>query len=45
VIVSRAGLFFLLDGPCFSCRGSYTTQPNGEVQRIVKASSGRMGKC
>jgi ribosomal protein S12 len=45
VIVSRAGLFFLLDGPCFSCRGSHPTQPNGEVKRTVKTSSGRMVKC
>jgi hypothetical protein len=26
-------------------RGSRSTQPNGEVQRIVKTSSGRIVKC
>jgi hypothetical protein len=34
-----------LDGPCFPHRGSHPTQPNGEVQRTVKTSSGRMVKC
>jgi hypothetical protein len=34
-----------LDGPCFPCRGSRPTQPNGEVQRTMKTSSGRMVKC
>jgi hypothetical protein len=34
-----------LDGPCFPRRGSRPTQPNGEVERIVKTSSGRMVKC
>jgi hypothetical protein len=34
-----------LDGPCFSHRGSCPTRPNGEVERIVKTSSGRMVKC
>jgi hypothetical protein len=34
-----------LDGPYFSCRGSHPTRPNGEVERIVKTSSGRMVKC
>jgi hypothetical protein len=34
-----------LDGPCFSRRGSRPTQPNGEVESIVKTSSGRMVKC
>jgi hypothetical protein len=45
VIVSRVGLFFLLEGPRFPRRGSYLTQPSGEVQRTVKASSDRMVKC
>jgi hypothetical protein len=34
-----------LDGLCFPCRGSHSTQPSGEVQRTVKTSSGRMVKC
>jgi hypothetical protein len=34
-----------LDGPCFPCRGSRPTRKNGEVQRTVKTSSGRMVKC
>jgi hypothetical protein len=34
-----------LDGPCFSHRGSRPTQPNGELQRIMKSPSGRMVKC
>jgi hypothetical protein len=34
-----------LDGPCFPCCGSRPTQPNGEVQRTVKISSGHMVKC
>jgi hypothetical protein len=34
-----------LDGPRFPCRGSHPTRPNGEVQRTVKTSSGRMVKC
>jgi hypothetical protein len=34
-----------LDGPCFSRRGSCLTRPNGEVQRTMKTSSGRMVKC
>jgi hypothetical protein len=34
-----------LDGPCFPCCGSRSTRPNGEVERIVKTSSGRMVKC
>jgi hypothetical protein len=33
-----------LDGPCFSRRGSRPTRPNGELERIVKTSSGRMVK-
>jgi hypothetical protein len=33
------------DGPCFSQRGSHPTQLNGEVQRTMKTSSGRMVKC
>jgi hypothetical protein len=33
------------DGPCFPHRGSCPTHSNGEVQRIVKTSSGRMVKC
>jgi hypothetical protein len=34
-----------LDGPRFPHRGSRPTQPSGEVQRIVKTSSGCMVKC
>jgi hypothetical protein len=34
-----------LDGPCFPRRGSCPTGPNGEVQRTVKTSLGRMVKC
>jgi hypothetical protein len=34
-----------LDGPRFPHRGSRPTQPNGELERIVKTSSGRMVKC
>jgi hypothetical protein len=34
-----------LDGPCFLHHGSRPTWPNGEMQRIVKNSSGRMVKC
>jgi hypothetical protein len=34
-----------LDGPRFPHRGSRPTRPSGEVQRIVKTSSGRMVKC
>jgi hypothetical protein len=34
-----------LDGPRFPRRGSRPTRPSGEVQRIVKISSGRMVKC
>jgi hypothetical protein len=34
-----------LDGPYFPHRGSRPTGPNGEVQRTVKTSSGRMVKC
>jgi hypothetical protein len=34
-----------LDDPRFPCRGSRPTQPNGELERIVKTSSGRMAKC
>jgi hypothetical protein len=34
-----------LNGPCFPHRGSRPTQPNGEVQRIVKTSSCCMVKC
>jgi hypothetical protein len=33
------------DGSCFSHRGSRPTCSNGEVQKIVKISSGRMVKC
>jgi hypothetical protein len=33
-----------LDGPRFPRHGSCPTQPSGEVQRIVKTSSGRMVK-
>jgi hypothetical protein len=34
-----------LDGPHFPRSGSRPTRPNGEVERIVKTSSGRMVKC
>jgi hypothetical protein len=34
-----------LDGSHFPHRGSRPTRPNGEVQRTVKTSSGRMVKC
>jgi hypothetical protein len=34
-----------MDGPRFPCCGSRPTRPNGEVQRTVKTSSGRMVKC
>jgi hypothetical protein len=34
-----------LDGPRFPRRGSRPTCSIGEVQRIVKTSSGRMVKC
>jgi hypothetical protein len=33
------------DGPHFPHRGSCPTRSNGEVQRIVKTSSGSMVKC
>jgi hypothetical protein len=32
------------DSPLFHCRGSRSTRLNGEVQRIVKNSSGHMVK-
>jgi hypothetical protein len=34
-----------LDDPHFPHRGSRPTQPNGELERIVKTSSGRIVKC
>jgi hypothetical protein len=34
-----------LDVPRFPHRGSCPTRPNGELERIVKTSSGRMIKC
>jgi hypothetical protein len=34
-----------LDGTCFPRHGSCPTRPNGEVERTVKTSSGRMVKC
>jgi hypothetical protein len=34
-----------LDGPHFARRGSRPTHSNGDVQKIVKTSSGRMVKC
>jgi hypothetical protein len=34
-----------LDGPHFPHRGSRPTRPNGELERIVRTSSGRMVKC
>jgi hypothetical protein len=57
VIVSCVGLVFLLDGltpifeprhldgPRFPRRGSRPTHSNGDGQKIVKTSSGRMVKC
>jgi hypothetical protein len=33
------------DGPHFPRRGSHPTHSNGEVQRLVKTSSGHMAKC
>jgi hypothetical protein len=34
-----------LDGPRLPRHGSRPTRPNGELERIVKISSGRMVKC
>jgi hypothetical protein len=34
-----------LNGPRFLRHDSHPTEPNGEVQMIVKTSSGRMVKC
>jgi hypothetical protein len=34
-----------LDGLRFTRRGSHPTRSNGDVQKIVKTSSGRMVKC
>jgi hypothetical protein len=34
-----------LDGPCFPHRGSHPIGSNGEVQKTMKISSGRMVKC
>jgi hypothetical protein len=34
-----------LDNPHFPHRGSHPTSSNGEVQKTVKTSSGRMVKC
>jgi hypothetical protein len=34
-----------LDGPHFFRRGSHLTRPNGELERIVRTSLGRMVKC
>jgi hypothetical protein len=34
-----------LNNPHFPRRGSRPTRPNGEVQRTIKTSSGRMVKC
>jgi hypothetical protein len=34
-----------LDGPRFPHHGSRPTRPSGEVQRMVKTSSGHMVKC
>jgi hypothetical protein len=34
-----------LDDPYFPHRGSRPTWPNGELERIVKTSSGHMVKC
>jgi hypothetical protein len=41
----RVGMVFLLDGPRFPRRGSRSTCSNGEVQKTMKTSSGRMVKC
>jgi hypothetical protein len=57
VIVSRVDLVFLQEGftpilsrdtwmvHVFSHRGSHPTRSNGDVQNILKTSSGRMVKC
>jgi hypothetical protein len=34
-----------LDGPRFPYHGSHPTGPNGEVQKTVKTSLGRIVKC
>jgi hypothetical protein len=34
-----------MDGPRFPHRGSHATRLRGEVQRTMKTSSCRMGKC
>jgi hypothetical protein len=34
-----------LNGPHFSCHGSRPTRSNGDVQKILNTSSGRMVKC
>jgi hypothetical protein len=34
-----------LDGPCFLCRSFCPTRSNGDVQKIVKTSSGCLVKC
>jgi hypothetical protein len=34
-----------LNDPHFSHHGSRPTRPNGEVQRTIKTSSGRMVRC
>jgi hypothetical protein len=34
-----------LDGPCFPYHGSHPARSNGEVQKTMKTSSGRMVKC
>jgi hypothetical protein len=34
-----------LDGQCFPHHGSCPTRSNGDVQKIVKTSSGHMVKC
>jgi hypothetical protein len=41
----RVGTVFLLDDPRFPRRGSRPTCSNGEVQKTMKTSSGRMVKC
>jgi hypothetical protein len=51
VIVSRVGLVFLLEGLSLTLSPDtfptwfMPTRPNGEVQRTVKTSSGRLVKC
>jgi hypothetical protein len=34
-----------LNGPCFPHHGTHPTRSNGDVQKILRTSSGRMVKC